>query len=318
MKVTFVAEYHELPAEGINVVSKALVDGLRAEGVEVELIDPKRMLWSLLLFMLSPVKMIVFTHGPGPRTVLVSALLRWFTNKKIVWVATRPDLGGVHWSLRGLKTAHVVICNRPRDDLSSVAMDAEIISHPIGISPRRITSTSVKRWHHTQAPIAVHVGHLRATRGLNKLCEIKRSAGDRIEVIVVASPYFEPDPKVVSDLHDAGVVIDRGLIEDIGSVYNSADLYLFTPPAETEGAIELPLSVLEALACKRPVVSTPFGALPEVLHDTPGVKFADGNDFVNAVLDWLEDPTKLPSPKGLPDKLNVHSLTGVLHGMIKD
>ena len=55
---------------------------------------------------------------------------------------------------------------------------------------------------------------------------------------------------------------------DIASYYRAADCYVF-PVLSGEGAIALPLSVLEAMACNLPVVST---ALRRPAHPLPGLK----------------------------------------------
>ena len=74
-----------------------------------------------------------------------------------------------------------------------------------------------------------------------------------------------------------------------------ADLYVFPtkynhkslPKSYNEiGAIDLPLSILEAMACNLPLIATPFGALPRI--------FREGNSFfyfqdVNDLLVKLEE-----------------------------
>lgn len=269
------------------------------------------MLQNLPRLVLQPTALTVFTHGPGVRTVLACALLRCLSRSRLVWVATRPDLTKLPAWLKGRRTAHAVICNRPRPDLQAAAADARIIAQPIGISPERMAGEQGGKWPHLAAhgvPIAVHVGHLRRSRGLERLCEIKAILGDKIEIVVVASPYFEPAPGLMEELTAAGVHVDRGLVPKIAEVYRSADLYLFPAPPESEGAIELPLSVLEAMACRVPVISTPFGALPEAVAGAAGVRFATSENFAAAVADWFVHRSDPAQPEGLPPHLDAHRL----------
>lgn len=313
MKMTVVAEYHERPAEGINVVSKTLIDGLHARGHEVAVVPPDRILSRLPGLLLKPDAVTIFTHGPGPRTVLASRTLRALSRTRILWVATRPDLATCPRWLRGGRSAHAILCNRPRDDLAGVARDARLVAQPIGIAPERLAGGgAAPLWANRRqdgVPLAVHVGHLRRSRGLERLCEIKALLQDRIDIVVVASPYFEPDPGLMEELVAAGVHVDRGFVPAIADVYRSADLYLFPPPPETEGAIELPLGVLEAIACGLPVISTPFGALPEALAGARGVEFAPSEQFASAVARWVDMGQAHPRPAGLPDHLNAHRIT---------
>ncbi|WP_323006237.1 glycosyltransferase [Pseudorhodobacter sp.] len=309
-RITVVAEYHDAPAEGINVVSKTLIDDLRAAGREVRVVPPASLLRRLPSLLFDRAGLTVFTHGPGVRTVLVSRILRLLSSTHIVWIATRPDISKCPGWLKGWRTAHTLICNRARKDLAAVAQGAEVIEQPIGIAPERLVSSGERRWPELRArgvPIAVHVGHLRRTRGLDRLIEVKARLGDQIEIVVVASPYFEPELEITQKLKAAGVHIDRGFIAAIADVYLSADLYLFPPPPHSEGAIELPLSVLEAVACGLPVVSTAFGALPRALNGVAGVHFVDGSLFADTA-EKIIVAGLVDRPQGLPPSLNAHRL----------
>jgi glycosyltransferase involved in cell wall biosynthesis len=313
MHMTVVAEYHDKPAEGINVVSKTLIDGLRDKGHSVAVVPPDKILSRVPGMVLAPAPVTIFTHGPGPRTVLASRILRNLSRTRIFWVATRPDLAACPNWLRGGRSAHAILCNRPRDDLAAVARDAQLLAQPIGIAPERLASSGIPPlWAQRRrkgVPLAVHVGHLRRSRGLERLCEVKALLADRIEIVVVASPYFDPDPGLLEELIAGGVHVDRGFVPAIADVYRAADLYLFTPPPESEGAIELPLGVLEALACSVPVISTPFGALPQALVGTSGVEFATSQDFAQAVARWVTRGDANQRPSGLPSHLNAHRIT---------
>ena len=48
--------------------------------------------------------------------------------------------------------------------------------------------------------------------------------------------------------------------------------------------IEMPLSVLEAMSCNLPVISTKFGALPRIFEEGDGLIFVDSEeDIIGAV-----------------------------------
>jgi len=311
-RIAVVAHYKPDPAEGMEVVSKMLVDRTRLCGHLVGVIEPARMSMGLLRLVTRPFDAVVFTHGPGTGVVSLSALLRWVTRSRIIWVATRPDLGSVPRWLTRRGTAHVVIGNRVRTDVQKAAHDAQFVQQFIGIDPTRTGGTGQDPWPELTAtgrPIILHVGHLRPNRGLDLLAQAKRALGDEAEVVVQGSPTFQPDPEVVADLEDAGVHVRRDYVAAMGDLYRAADLYVFPVRSSTGGAIDLPLGALEALACRCPVLVTQFGALREALEGTQGVTFTSPDRLVADLVEIVRVGRQhLRRPVGLPAHLHADRL----------
>lgn len=309
MRFTVIADYQERPAEGIQVVSKTIVDGLMAEGHIVRVVAPPTLARRLPALILGRPELVVFTHGPGTGGVLASIMIRLLTRARIMWVATRPDLHGTPKVLRGRRTAHVILCNRTTPELKSVARDAKFVQNFIGIDPARLDAgTKVGNpWADIPSgrPIAFHIGHLRRNRGLDLLIAAKRALRDRVEIVVVGSPTFEADPDVVEELAAAGVRVRRTYISNLAEHFESADVYLFPVGDEAGGAVDLPLGVLEAVACRCPVLAIEFGALRDALESVPGVTFTQPERFVEDLRAMLEEPHGLAErPSGLPDRLH--------------
>jgi thymidylate kinase len=129
-------------------------------------------------------------------------------------------------------------------------------------------------------PLVLHVGHLKRSRGLDVLGTLAETHD--LSVLMIASTSTEADPEVRRGLEARGVRVVRRYLPDIERVYRAADVYVF-PVEDPLGSIEVPLSVIEALASGLPVVSTPFGALPELLAPGRGVSFARPDAFASAV-----------------------------------
>lgn len=309
-RVAIIGEHPDRPTEGIQVVTRAITRGLRDYGYQIELVEPKQLRMAIMRWVFRPPDCVLFTHGPGRGTVAASSVMRRLVQTKIIWVATRPDLHAVPAWLRSRRTAHGIVCNRVRPDLQRVARDAVFIEQYIGIDPERVStgSSSENPWPEltdTGRFIVLHVGHLRPNRGLDLLASAKRALAEDIEIVVQASPMFEPDSDVVEDLVTSGVRIRRGYESDLGALYRAANLYAFPARPASEGAIELPLGVLEALASGTPVLTTPFGVLPTALGDAPGVTVANEDVFADVLGDLVRSPTPLDRPPGLPRDLEI-------------
>jgi glycosyltransferase involved in cell wall biosynthesis len=325
MKIFYVvADYREQPSEGMQVVSKALVDGLRSAGDRVEVLAPDRP-WRWLPRLFAARRgVVVFTHGPGNGVVLLSAVIRRLTRMRIVWVATRPDLSQLPKALRGRRTAHAIVGNRKRSDLDSAAADHAFIQQFIGIDPTRLDSSTADTapWPELvdgSKPVLLHVGHLRPNRGLDLLVEVKNLVGDAVDVVVQGSPTFEADPFVLKQLEEVGIVVRREFVRALADLYRACDLYVFPARPEAEGAIELPLGVLEAVACGRPVLTNDFGAVRAALADVPGVHITSPDSFATRVRELISEPDALSiRPHSLPDHLHARGVISAVHTASQD
>lgn len=315
-KVVVVAEYRDKPSEGMQVVSKTLVDALRESGHEVLVTEPRQLTKSLGAIIQHRADAIIFTHGPGRGVVAFSWLLRNLQRGRIIWVASRPDLTAVPNLLKRHKTAHFVICNRRRSDLEAVARGASVVEQFIGIDPARVRASTdtddAGPWPELRAtgrPILLHVGHLKHNRGLDVLVTAKRHLKERVEIVVQGGPAMLPDPGVVEELEAAGVRVRREFEPNLHRLYRAADLYVFPVQEHSAGAIELPLGVLEAVACGTPVLSTDFGVLKRALGSVPGVTFSKQADLVQALQTLLDTDGLNVRPDGLPYELHAQRTT---------
>jgi glycosyltransferase involved in cell wall biosynthesis len=119
-------------------------------------------------------------------------------------------------------------------------------------------------------PYILYVGSLEPRKNLLRLLDayqqvLKWSRHWRL-IIVGARNYWKSSPvaEKVKQLGLQGQVIFTGYIsdEDLPSLYNAADLFVF--PSLYEG---FGLPVLEAMACGTPVVTSNSSSLPEVAGD---------------------------------------------------
>ena len=115
--------------------------------------------------------------------------------------------------------------------------------------------------------IALHIGHVSTRRNL-KLLKNLPLEGTRLAV--VTSTSTAPDPGVREWLRRESIVVLDEYIENIEEVYRLADCYVF-PTWNAKGAIEIPLSVLEAMATNLPVVTTDFGGIPDLFEEGSGL-----------------------------------------------
>lgn len=127
--------------------------------------------------------------------------------------------------------------------------------------------------------IVLHVGHLKPGRGVLALRSVQALEG--VQAVLVCSSSTEADAGMRRSLQTAGVRVIDHHVPEIEEYYRAADCYLF-PPATALDAIELPLSVLEAMACDLPIVTSRFGGLPALLEGA------------GAGVDWIASEEEIP------------------------
>lgn len=125
--------------------------------------------------------------------------------------------------------------------------------------------------------IILHVGHLIEVRNLHIFKKIQQECNN--QVIIVASAHFKSDEKLYKSLIKEGCIIWSGYFKNIEEIYALSDCYIF--PVRKGYSILTPLSVMEAMSCNLPVVSSKFDGLMRTFEEGNGLLFAETEeDFI--------------------------------------
>lgn len=134
--------------------------------------------------------------------------------------------------------------------------------------------------------VVLHVGHLHPARNLLALRGLPRRG---VHVVVAGSLYMGTNQAFIEQIERAGFHLLKGYQPQVEELYQLADCYVF--PTRPGDSITTPLSVLEALACNLPVVTTRFSGLVEAFQGGAGLTFVDdSDDLTAAVMAALEAP----------------------------
>lgn len=129
--------------------------------------------------------------------------------------------------------------------------------------------------------VILHLASLKKERNLDIFKCLQKQEGNT--VLIIGRENEKRDESVVKELKDAGCLVLIKHFSNIEEIYNLADCYLF-PVIDKKACVETPLSVLEAMSCNLPVISTRFGALPRLFNEGGGFIFADKQeDFCRAI-----------------------------------
>lgn len=229
------------------------------------------------------------------------ALHAIFPSAKHALIALQPEPHLHHqvWCIRLVKGFDRLFVQSQHsvEDCKGVSRSISVI--PSGVDRLRFQSVNSLRKRElrqkyqiqSNLPLALHVGHLRHSRNIEKLLLLQKNG--IAQLILVGSTSTTQDLPLIQRFKESGVIVIDYYLEHIEEWYQMADLYVF-PVISTTSAIEFPLSVLEALACGLPIVSTPFGGLPDFLSQKDGIIFTPEDKFVEQVSNAINNPIPVP------------------------
>lgn len=241
---------------------------------------------------------ILSMHGPSPKTTLLLFTLRLLCGwPKTIVLATQPFYSRrLMFLLRLLKPGLVFAQSRKWFELFQHAgLDARML--PNGIDLEKFSPCTdndvlkeVRRGLGVDdnRQIALHIGPINFNRNHELLVRLQRETS--WQVIVIGSTTEQCLPDIVASLETSGAKVHVKYFTEIDKVYAAADVYIF-PVMEESGSIEFPLTVLEAMACDRPVATYPFRGLADFLQPSESFCFFRSYDELVAALPQISGKT---------------------------
>ena len=108
-----------------------------------------------------------------------------------------------------------------------------------------------------------------------------------VQVVVVVNVATQPIQSIIEPIVNCGCRIYTSFISNIEEFYMLSDCFIFTTPADIgyrQYRMEFPLSILEAMSCNLPIITTRFGAIYENLNGIEGIYFADNSiEFIRCI-----------------------------------
>ena len=223
--------------------------------------------------------------GPTYRSVL---LIEWGKRKnnklKTILTFSNPIWGAVaDFLIRLFPPSLAIVSSQYWKNWAELSKIPYIVLRTSGIDPETFHPVSLEKKEQlrnklklpSDKKLVLHVGHLKYDRNLSFLKELQFHSS--IQVIVVGSTTTKQSHRLMTDLTNAGCIILNTYQTHIEEYYQAADCYVF-PTIDQEAAVQIPLSVLEAMATGIPVFSTRFGGLVDIYGDESGIQFFEAHE----------------------------------------
>ena len=283
MRVYFLSNYVGYPDEAMKIIALRLEQELSRRH-NVLHSNARRSLTSLgfwrRLRSFKPDIVHIFL-GPFVSTFLIAKLLKIYcSGARVVISQLQPPTSGLlrRGVISVLKPDLAIAQSKSTAELySSRGCRTVLLRGGVDTEKFKPVSAEVKRELrkkysiHADKFVTTHAGPIKKGRNIQILTDLQKRMGN--QVVVVGSSAFKPEPQVYSDLKTNGCVVLTEFLPNVEEIYGLSDCYLF-PTTQAMQANELPLSVLEAMSCNLPVVSTRFGALVDMFSDGDGLFFA--------------------------------------------
>lgn len=294
MRVGIIGDFSRNNDEGLKNVAKQIFSGLsRHEELEVVKLNVRGKAVMTLIPEIRRVKPDIIHYIPGPTnmSIFLLGVLKILMGKKTRFVISathpmysvnflkrsgfRPDLyiSSSLSHLKVVKTLNIKTLYLP----NGVDIDR---FHPVSQQQK---ATLRKKYDLKQdAFTLLHVGHLIPNRNLDGIKELPKSN----QVVIVASDYISRDDKIYNELRESGCSIFEGYYPNIEEFYQCADCYIF--PVVPGNSIDCPLSILEAMACNLPVITTKFEGLSCFESNDQDIMFVENTNDLESLVDIIK------------------------------
>lgn len=148
---------------------------------------------------------------------------------------------------------------------------------PVGVDTNKFTDVNQNKKQELRKKlnlpinnkIVLHVGHINKGRNIDS---IRKLLSNGFKIVVIGSTRFESDNELKNKLVKEGYIFITDYINNIEEYYQSSDIYIF-PVQSSTSAMEFPLSVLEAMSCNLPILTTYFGGIETYFSETAWFKY---------------------------------------------
>lgn len=292
MKVCVVGHFTDNLDEGVRNVGKYIAKELETKGIEVKKINVSSISQWKEINDFHP-DIIHFVLSPTLGGLIVAKFLSAIHPKaRTVISAAHPAIP--NWKLLKLFEPNIVLVQSEESEkiFKSIGFQTEFLPNGVNINKFKPVDAKTKEKLRAKFGISsdkfviLHLASLTKVRNLDMFKELQKQEGHK--VLIIGRENEATDKRVASELQEAGCMVWIKHFSNIEEIYNLSDCNVF-PTINKRAAIEMPLSVLEAMACNLPVITTEFGALPRVFDRMEGLFFVEQKEEIHKALKVIKN-----------------------------
>jgi glycosyltransferase involved in cell wall biosynthesis len=285
MKICIFGNYSNTLDEGMANVTYNMYTVLKSKyaNYDVRLLNIKNVkstrFWKAI-FKMRP-DIIHYVPGPTIKGLLLVKLISLLTSSRTVITATQPSLPhNIFFSklVLPLLKPDIVLVQSDNSEtfFRNINYNARFLAN--GVDTDRFVPFDTdkrneirKKYGFNESDfIVLHVGPIKRGRNQISLTQLKD-----IKLLLIVSITNPSEEEAYREVLNTHAIVWKRYFPNVEEVYAMSDVYIW-PAFEKFHGIEMPLSVLEAMSCNLPVITTKYGALNRVFEEKNG-----GLIFVN-------------------------------------
>jgi len=328
MRICLIGEYSGNLDEGMRNVTSCLYKELSKKHNVLPL-DTKKISLSWLgeIREFKP-EIIHYVHGPSIISLLVMRILARASHNdvKTVMSATQPRFSFFSRRFIPLLKPNLILTQSYNTNgmFKDLGCGTQFLPNGVDIYKFMPIAETIKEQLREKYEVdkgkfvVLHIGPIRKKRNIQIFSKIQKI--ENVQVVFVGSTSMPMEKDIYKSLKERGCMIWRSYFPNIEEIYQLSDCYVF-PSMEALSSIEMPLSVLEAMACNLPVITTRFGALTRVFDGGNGLFFIKNEEDIFTALEEIKHGIKIKTrEKVLPYswKNVVRRLEGIYEELIEN
>lgn len=230
-------------------------------------------------------QIIHYVHGPSIKSLMIVKTLAFYCQyAKTVMSAMHPHFTLLSERFIPLFKPDMILVQSSETEEMFKKRGCETKFLPCGVDVKKFTPVVVRAKEELREKygidkekfVILHIGSVKEGRNIQVMEKLQN---DDTQVLIVGAVSTGIERNLIHQLKKSGCLVWERFFEKIEEIYAFSDCYVFpTSPVNKLNSIEMPLSVLEAMSCNLPVITTKFGALPRVFKEGDGLFFVESED----------------------------------------
>ncbi len=288
MRICVVGHFKDNLDEGVRIVGRSIFKMLENEDIDLKKVDINSISNWKDIIKFNP-DIIHFILAPTVNGLIIAKLISILSLKsKIIISAVQPAVP--QWNILKFLRPDLMLVQSSKSELVFKSIDFKTKFMYNGIDTEKFKPATDKEKKGLREKykvpldkfVVLHLASLKRERNLDIFKKIQKEQDNH--VIIIGRENENIDEELVLELEESGCEVWIKHFQNIEDIYNLSDCYIF-PTVDNRACIETPLSVLESMACNLPVITTKFGAIPDLFDEGNGLFYINGENEISTFID---------------------------------